>query len=82
MYGTKDDNATQIRRRLDVMIYLLLEGGASPSKTTAAKIFRLLELGLSDSETAAIVGKQPKYVTAVKSQAKARRAPIGTGGRT
>lgn len=64
-----------------MIIYLLLEGGVRPSRTTQDKILRLLGLGLSDSETAAIVGKEPKYVTAVKSQEKARKALIGTGGR-
>jgi hypothetical protein len=80
MHSNARDDAARIIRRLDVIIYLLLEGGTSPSKTTAGKIARLLGLGLSDAETAAIVGRQPKYVTAVKSQAKARKPPIGAGG--
>jgi hypothetical protein len=68
---TKSD-ASGITRRLDIIINLLLESSARPSKTTTDKIIRLLDFGLSDSETATIVGKEPKYVTAVKSQVKAR----------
>lgn len=72
MASTHGDDAARIRRRLDIIINLLLESSASSSKTTTDKILRLLDFGLSDSETAAIVGREPKYVTAVKSQAKAR----------
>ena len=65
-------DAAGVIRRLDIIINVLLESGTRPSKTTTDKILRLLDFGLSDSETATIVGKEPKYVTAVKSQVKAR----------
>jgi hypothetical protein len=31
-------------------------------------VVRLLSFGLSDAETAAIIGRPPKYVTAIKSR--------------
>jgi len=74
MSSTKgDDELSRARRRLDIIINLLLESGPNPSRTHTAKILRLLGFGLSDAETAAIVGKTPQYITAVKAQDKARK---------
>ena len=66
----QDRIANAIVRRLDLVISLLLEQGSSPSKTVTDKIVRLIEFGLSDAETAAVIGKKPSYVTAVKARIK------------
>ena len=58
-------DAAAICRRLDLIIQILLESGANSSKTTSAKIKRLLDFGLSPSEAAVIMGKKTSYITAV-----------------
>ena len=56
-----------IRRRLDVIILLLLENGQNAATSTTKKIEKLLDLGLTTSEVAQVIGKKLNYVTAVTS---------------
>lgn len=57
--------ADDLRKRLDTIILLLLEGSASGEQTMSRKIERLLKLGLSQSDVAQIIGKKLNYVTAI-----------------
>jgi hypothetical protein len=66
-----------ILRRLDAIVLLLLEAGASPSRTMTEKVVRLLDLGFSASETAAMVGKKSNYVAAIRIQAAGNRGRTG-----
>lgn len=69
-----DPNSYPLQKRLDLVIQLLLEIAPEGGKTTAAKIDRLLELGCTQSETAHILGKDPKDVTSRVSKLKKRGA--------
>jgi hypothetical protein len=69
-----DQPSHVLQKRLDVMIQLMLEMTSEPAKTSAAKMSRLLALGCSQSETAHILGKEPKDVTSYVSKQKKRSA--------
>ena len=62
-----------LSKRLDVMIYLLLESGSEPAKTVTEKIERLIAMDLSDSEIGGIVGKKANYVGATRSRLKKKK---------
>jgi hypothetical protein len=70
----QDTNIHPLQKRLDLVIQLLLEIAPEGGKKTAAKIDRLLELGCTQSETAHILGKDPKDVTSRVSKLKKRSA--------
>ena len=57
--------ADDLRKRLDTIILLLLEGSAGGAQTMSRKVERLLELGLSQPDAAQIIGKKLNYVTAI-----------------
>jgi len=59
-----------LKRRLDAIILLLLESSPGGAETTSRKIDRLLGLGFSQPEVAAILGKKLNYVTASMSMKK------------
>jgi hypothetical protein len=63
-------DSTEITRRMDVMIMLLLENGPDGAVSTTRKIEKLMSFGLTASEVARIIGKKPNYVTAVISGKK------------
>lgn len=63
-----EQSAERLLKRLDIIILLLLESSGEHTETTSGKIEKLLSLGLSNSEVAAIIGKPVKYVTAVTSK--------------
>ena len=67
-----DQPSHVLQKRVDVMIQLMLEMTSEPAKTSAAKMSRLLALGCSQSETAPILGKEPKDVTSYVSKQKKR----------
>jgi hypothetical protein len=69
-----DQSVHVLQKRLDVMIQLMLEMATDPARTSAAKMSRLLALGCSQSETAHILGKEPKDVTSYVSKLKRRSA--------
>jgi hypothetical protein len=69
-----DQSVHVLQKRLDVMIQLMLEMTTDPARTSAAKMSRLLALGCSQSETAHILGKEPKDVTSYVSKLKRRSA--------
>ena len=63
-----------VLKRLDLLILLMLDRSSeSIETTTTAKINRLLALGLSPTETAAIIGKPTKYVTSIIARNKSKR---------
>jgi len=68
-----------MKKRLEVIIMLLLEGGANPATSTTSKIERLLEFGLTNSEVAEIIGKKLNYVTAVVSGKRKAQKPKEQG---
>lgn len=70
---TGPDSMEQLCRRLDIMIFLLLESGPEPSTTVTEKIERLASLGLSDVVVGGIVGKKPNYVGATRSRLKKQK---------
>lgn len=59
-----------LRKRLDTIILLLMEISAGGTESTTRKIERLLDLGLSSTEVAQVIGKKLNYVTAVVSGKK------------
>ena len=71
--ATSPDDLTELRRRLDIMICLLLETGPEPSNSVAKKIRRLIGFGLTDSEVGAIVGKKANHVGSVRSRLKSKK---------
>lgn len=63
-----------VLKRLDLLILLMLDRSSESSGTSiTAKINRLLALGLPPAETAAIIGKPTKYVTAIIAKNKTKR---------
>ncbi len=72
MSRLKESTENEIVKRLNVVIHLLLEQRANSDESTTSKIERLLKLGLSTAEVAAIIGKPVNYVTAVTSTKKKR----------
>ena len=70
----------QVVRRLDILIALQLEaiGGAEAARP-AAKIQRLIDMGIASSEVAAILGKSLNYVTATVSRKRKRSRKGGSG---
>ncbi len=58
-----------LQRRLDAIVVLLMETGTAPSRTATQKVRRLLDLGFSVSEIAAMLGKKSNYVAAIRAQA-------------
>lgn len=70
------DSDSAIVSRLNIIINLLLEQNPDGFSTTS-KIQRLLALGLSKADVAAVIGKPVNYVTAVTSTKKARSAKGG-----
>lgn len=69
-----DFDSDALRKRLDAIILLLLESSAGGADSTSAKIDRLLDMGLSSSDVAQIVGKTRNYVTTVAARkAKANK---------
>lgn len=69
-----DANWDELRKRLNVIIQLLLEMTPSGAESTTRKIEKLLDLGLSKSEVANVIGKKVNYVTAVTSAKKRSRS--------
>jgi hypothetical protein len=67
MSEVNDQNYSRLLGRLDVLIYLTLDGNCS---TPTAKITKLSELNLKTADIASIVGKPANYVNAVLSSAK------------
>lgn len=65
-----DDNALDLARRVDVLIFLQLDQKC-PSMTD--KIEKLAEAGLNSGEIGRIIGKPTNYVTATLSQGKKRK---------
>jgi hypothetical protein len=60
---------TDIVRRLDILISVTLDATPTTGATkTASKIYRLTDLGVSNSEIAGIVGKGVNYVSATLHQ--------------
>ena len=66
--------AEGLRKRLDTIILLLLEGSADGEQTMARKVERLLDLGLSQSDVAQIIGKKLNYVTAIVARKQKGKA--------
>jgi len=63
----------ELLRRLDVLISLQLESPvADKQPSIASKVHRLINLGLTPREVAAIIGKPINYVTAVLATKRAR----------
>jgi hypothetical protein len=67
------DRRSATIRRLDALIRLGVEAVAGRGASTSEKIATLVDLGLTDAEVARIMGKEPKYVTAVKSARKGKQ---------
>ena len=67
--ANSSDATGEIRRRLDLLIFLQLDD-KYPSPTD--KIAKLDEAGLNSSEIGGIVGKKANYVTATLSQRNKR----------
>ena len=65
--------ADDLRKRLDAIILLLLETSADGEQTMSRKVERLLEMGLSQSDVAQIIGKKLNYVTSVVAKKKKRK---------
>ena len=63
------DSSSELVKRLNILILLQLEGYTD---TTAAKIEKLSAYGLSSAETANIIGRPMKYVSAVVAKGKRR----------
>ena len=66
--------ADDLRKRLDTIILLLLEGSAGGEQTMARKVERLLELGLSQGDVAQIIGRKLNYVTAIVAKRQKGKA--------
>lgn len=75
---SKENFENEIVKRLNIVIHLLLEQRANSDESTTSKIERLLKLGLSKAEVAAIIGKPINYVTAVTSTKKKRHSKAKT----
>lgn len=70
----RDAKLEDVVRRLDVLISLALDGvGGAAAVKPSAKIYRLADLGIPQSEIAGMVGKPPNYVGAVLQQRRARK---------
>jgi hypothetical protein len=67
----KEEPLDGVVRRLDVLIGLLIESRVDgPKSSTASKIYRLTDLGLSPAEVGSIIGKGSNYVGAVLGSRK------------
>lgn len=72
--------ADKLRKRMDVIILLLLEGTPGCADTISDKIKWLAGTGLSNREVSEIVGKPANYVGAVLSaEKKVRRKKESKG---
>ena len=74
-----DENWDELRKRLNVIIQLLLEMTPNGAESTTRKVERLLDLGLSKSDVADVIGKKVNYVTAITSAKKRRGSRKGRG---
>jgi len=70
MKDLADEQAADLARRLDVLIFLQLDQ-SYPSMTQ--KVEKLSQAGLDSAEIGRIVGKPSNYVTATLSQGKKRK---------
>lgn len=72
---SKEELDSQITKRLNILILLMLDNSGGGQKVTMSqKIRQLLDLGLKQLDVADIVGKPPKYVTAIVAQDKKRKS--------
>ncbi len=69
-----NDINKQILKRLDVLVMLAVENSMNQEPLPMSrKIVRLLDLGITQSEVASIVGKKLQYVTATVTKEKQRK---------
>ncbi len=66
-----DDEA--IEKRLDALIYVVLNQARLNDLTAEQKIQELKGLGFTDTEVAKIIGKTRGYVSSVTSRARKRQ---------
>src|SRR2546427_2374901 len=69
--GMADIDATeQLRKRLDALIYILMNLKRFETNRAEDRILELRGLGFSDTEVARIIGKTRGYVASVTSRAR------------
>lgn len=84
----REKSVEEVTRRLDVIIYLLLDQKKQQGKSNRDIIKELSEFGLKDSEIAKMLGRSRSYVASeltqirklAKSKGKKRAKPTGDKG--
>jgi len=64
------DATEQLRKRLDALIYILMNLKRFETNRAEDRILELRGLGFSDTEVARIIGKTRGYVASVTSRAR------------
>lgn len=68
------DYESQVIKRLNIIISLLIDAqGEAQGAADATKVKRLLAMGLTASEVAAITGRPTNYVTAIASAVRRKK---------
>ena len=70
---TNEKDTDWLRKRLDAIILILLEGSLGSSDSNTRKIGKLLDLGFSNPEVAQITGDKANYVRNVSSRRKKKK---------
>lgn len=67
----------ELIKRVNILIAVSLECvGGKEAISTADKIVKLANIGVSSPDIARIIGKQTNYVTAILSQKKSKRKKL------